>query len=273
MLLQIWPLLLYWFIQTFSKLYRCIKKICGYSWMTWFPLRLQCLKIHTTESSKPILRNVFCFGVFYLFFLLCYSPLAWQSEAVCRSTVLPVPLMCFVSETVIFVFSHTFAVSVPVLWHVMQDWSLYAVEATICTLISRFRVQNLALVYLLGGHVLAEKVDSSIKKTPHHFLKGEQCFLAASLLVCYMAWTELNTNEAAPYVYTERKLPHPIHPLGQLGHKISPAAFPSPSLGLFLWMPRVLLTLILRAFSSTLLSEIPCLSFNCFCVSPQAFKA
>lgn len=75
------------------------------------------------------------------------------------------------------------------------------------------------------------------KKKPYHALcKGGLCLLAASLLVCGVAWTELSTNEAAYHVCPERKPPPPIPPFPPPTWPASPqdlsCRLSIPSLGL-----------------------------------------
>lgn len=65
------------------------------------------------------------------------------------------------------------------------------------------------------------------RNNPHlAFCKAGQSLLAAGLLLCWFAWTELSTNEAAYHVCPERKPHHPSYVASQSTRSLLPPFHP-----------------------------------------------
>lgn len=113
--------------------------------------------------------------------------------------------------------------------------------------------------------------SAPFKKTKKKGGGRERCLLAASLLVCFIAWTELSTNETAHHVHPERKPPSRlISPTWQARPLDLSCSLSIPSLGLsslkamcfshinFSCFPHYLLSFQLFHMSPLIVSVVSC---------------
>lgn len=166
---------------------------------------------------KSVLRNVICFAS-----LSGFVPLRWLWK--CHLTVWsclweraplsPVPLaadraiicfvptwyghLCFVSHT----FSETRSCT---LRHVLYDCTQPRPPSALASVASESRTSHAPPAERTCAH--RKRWTRPSKKHLITLSVKEDCLLAARLLVCCIAWTELSTNEAAYHVRPEKKSP------------------------------------------------------------------